>query len=375
VLQDFLKANRTILIDRCRTLAAARTGAPTVPRELPHGIPIFLDQLIKTLAVEETAGPVRSPVPGHQPDIIRSELEDMATLHGRDLLDQGFTLEQVVRDYGDVCQAITNLAVETHAPIEVHEFRTFNRCLDNAIAAAVTEYARRQSTVETEHDLRAVNARLGPLAHELRNYLQTATLVVKALKAGNVGISGATGSVLDRSLSGMRGLIDRALSEVKLNAGAPARLRPLNLASFLSEVAAAAAVDAQARGCHFAVTLPDSDLMVNVDSELLSSAVGNLLHNAFKFTRLNTQVRLHAHMVSNRIFIDVEDHCGGLPADAATAPLPTFPQSSDDRSGLGLGLEICRRCVELNKGNLSVRNIPGHGCVFTIDLPRLTLPP
>jgi hypothetical protein len=51
----------------------------------------------------------------------------MAALHGRDLLERGFTLEQVVRDYGDLCQAVTNLAYLKGESIEVDEFRTFNR--------------------------------------------------------------------------------------------------------------------------------------------------------------------------------------------------------------------------------------------------------
>jgi diguanylate cyclase (GGDEF)-like protein len=80
----------------------------------------------------------------------------MARLHGRDLLQEGFTIEQVIRDYGDVCQAVTNLAVETGAPISADEFRTFNRCLDDAIAAAVTEYSLRNG----EMALAQVNAAL-----------------------------------------------------------------------------------------------------------------------------------------------------------------------------------------------------------------------
>jgi signal transduction histidine kinase len=48
-----------------------------------------------------------------------------------------------------------------------------------------------------------------------------------------------------------------------------------------------------------------------------------------------------------------------------------FSQSGDDRSGLGLGLDIARRSVEANCGVLTVRDVPGTGCVFTIDLPRL----
>jgi len=55
------------------------------------------------------------------------------------LLQHGFTVDQVVHDYGDLCQAITKLAVDRGAAIQVEEFRTLNRCLDNAIADAVTE--------------------------------------------------------------------------------------------------------------------------------------------------------------------------------------------------------------------------------------------
>ena len=61
--------------------------------------------------------------------------------HGRELRLQGFTVSQVVHDYGDVCQSITDLAMERDAPISVDDFRTLNRCLDDAIASAVTEYA------------------------------------------------------------------------------------------------------------------------------------------------------------------------------------------------------------------------------------------
>ena len=65
----------------------------------------------------------------------RTETDDIgnsAKKHGHDLLTQGFTVEQVVHDYGDVCQSITDLAVELEASISTDDFRTLNRCLDNA---------------------------------------------------------------------------------------------------------------------------------------------------------------------------------------------------------------------------------------------------
>ena len=236
MLHEFLTINRADLIERCRLKVVKRLAPKVTDAELAHGIPAFLDQLIKTLRVEQTSEPMRSrkvsgPA-GGGPDV--SEIGATAALHGRELSLQGFTVEQVVHDYGDLCQAITDLAFESGAPIEIDEFRTLNRCLDNGIADAVTEYAFQRNSLLGNNSERALNERLGFLAHELRNHL----------------------------------------------------------------------------------------------------------------------------------------HCGGLPPGAAEDVFLPFKQSGADRSGLGLGLAICRRGVEANNGILRVRNVPGVGCVFTIDLPR-----
>jgi signal transduction histidine kinase len=294
----------------------------------------------------------------------------MATLHGRDLLKQGFTLEQVVRDYGDVCQAITNLAYELREPIEVDEFRTLNRCLDSAIAGAVTEYALRQGTSAIEDGVQASNSRLGFLAHELRNFVHTATLAVGVIKAGNVGLTGATGAVLDRCLKGMSALIDRSLAEVRVTAELPPRRQLIALADLLADAEVAASLESRARDCGLTVSAVDRDIVVCADRDMLSSAIGNLLQNAFKFTKRKTDVLLRARVARDRIVVEVEDHCGGISAETLETMLLPFTQSGEDRSGLGLGLDISRRCVEANEGTLSVRSVPGSGCIFSIDLPR-----
>jgi signal transduction histidine kinase len=323
---------------------------------------MFLDQLIKTLTIEHSVKPLDSRS--------SSEIGEMAALHGRDLHEKGFTLEQVVRDYGDVCQAVTQLADETGASIQIDEFRTLNRCLDNAIAGAVTEYASQNEAAETERGYKALNAKLGPLAHELRNHLQVATYAVKALKAGEVASAGATAAMLDRSLNGMSNLIDRLLGEGRITSGLTPRLRVVRLADFLGEEVAAASLNPLARACQFTVLPIDGNIEIHVDAEMLSSAVSNLLQNAFKFTRRHTEVILHALQKDDRILITVEDHCGGLPVGISKGLLVPFFQSSADRSGLGLGLDICRRSVQANGGTLRVSDKPGIGCAFTIELPR-----
>ena len=103
---------------------------------------------------------------------------------------------------------------------------------------------------------------------------------------------------------------------------------------------------------------------------MLSAAVGNLLQNAFKFTERDTEVTLSAYSRDDRVLIEVADHCGGLPVGDAERMFQPFTQGATDKSGLGLGLSICRSSVEANNGILRVRDVPGTGCVFTIDLPR-----
>jgi len=377
MLHEFLTQNRANLIERCRLKVAQRSAPRVTSAELTHGIPLFLDQLIKTLEVEQTSEPMRSrkvsgPAGGGRP--VLSEMGAAAALHGREFLQQGFTVEQVVHDYGDLCQAITDLAFEQKAPIEIDEFRTLNRCLDNGIAEAVTEYSYQRYSAASHNSVQALNERLGFLAHELRNLIHTGTLAFTAIKAGKVGITGATGAVLERSLIGLRTLVDRSLADVRVAAGIPPRHELVSLADFIDQVESSASLEARSRGCVFTVSDVEGRLAMDVDRDMLLSALGNLLQNAFKFTAHGTEVALHAYAVADRIVIDVEDHCGGLPPGSMEAMFLPFKQNGVDRSGLGLGLAICRRSVEANNGTLRVRDIPGSGCVFTIDLPRHAMP-
>jgi diguanylate cyclase (GGDEF)-like protein len=135
-------------------MAASRAGCKIPRQELLHGVPVFLEQIIDRLRLEQRSEFVRHNIDA-RPD---PDVAPTATLHGGDLLHEGFTIEQVIRDYGDVCQAVTGLAVETGASISAQEFHTFNRCLDDAIAAAVTEYSQQNSQIALAKAKAAVSA-------------------------------------------------------------------------------------------------------------------------------------------------------------------------------------------------------------------------
>jgi signal transduction histidine kinase len=297
-----------------------------------------------------------------------------AALHGKDLLALDFTVEQVVHDYGDLCQAITDLAIDRDAPFQIDEYRTLNRCLDNAIADAVSEFSyQRDFIVAGKHEAHA-NERIEQLSHELRNLLGTATLAFSAAKAGSLSFSGATGTILERSLAGLAKLIDNSLDDVRELSRHTIALSAFSLDEFIAEVKGAAELSVADKGCLFTVLPVDPALALCGNRELLLGAVTNLLQNAFKFTHLHTEVTLTAYAAADRILIDVKDHCGGLPPNLAATIFLPFSQAGADRTGVGLGLTIARQAVIANGGELSILDIPGVGCVFTMNLPRHEVP-
>jgi signal transduction histidine kinase len=103
--------------------------------------------------------------------------------------------------------------------------------------------------------------------------------------------------------------------------------------------------------------------------------VGNLVQNAFKFTRAHTRVTLGVSVTPDRVLIEVQDECGGLPGETEEKELvASFAQLGADRTGLGIGLTFSRWGAEANGGRLYAHNFPGVGCVFTVDLPRCLTP-
>lgn len=359
MLHEFITAHRDRIIQRCRERAATRPESAATGAQIDYGVPLFLDQLVNTLRVRG------------QPNL---EIGTSAAMHGHDLLLKGFTVSQVVHDYGAVCQTITELALETNAPIDTADFRTLNGCLDEAIAGAVTGYARESEQSSLDGQTERGNQRMAFFTHELRNLVNTAIVAFGALKAGNVGIGGSTGAVLERSLTNLQELIARSLAEVRLTAGSQNR-EQISVATFIAELADAAVLEASARGRTLTVAAVETAWRIDADQKVLSAVVVNLLQNGVKFSPPGSTVRLEVGASADRILIEVHDECGGLPGgeDFKDVFRP-YEQRAADRTGAGIGLTFCRWGAEANNGRLYARNLPGKGCVFTVDLPRAAAP-
>jgi hypothetical protein len=127
-----------------------------------------------------------------------------------------------------------------------------------------------------------------------------------------------------------------------------------------------------ARGLQFSLLSTPDEVYIRCDPSILAATLTNLLQNAFKFTHKQGKVFLTTRATLDRVFFEIQDQCGGLPPGKAEELFRPFEQRALDRSGLGLGLSICRKAAQAMHGEIQVRNLPGEGCIFTLDLPRAT---
>jgi len=355
MLYEFLITNRDKILASTRRKANDLSENRPVSEESERGLPRFYDHLVVELRREARGKPKRTD----------RKHGAMSTLrHGRELSRLGYTVSQVVHGYGVLCQAITEIAGKERAHITAAEFSTLNLCLDQAIAEAVTGFTKdaRLEDVDSAE-------RMGFLVHELRNALAAAIVAHSMVEKGVVGTGGSTNALLKRNLNRMRDILDRSFAEVRMHNDKEVGREAVRLIDVVEEVEATAGEEARAKDLTIEVEV-ESALMIVGDRNYLISAVSNLVQNAIKYSRPGEAVIVRSRATEKSVILEVEDRCGGLPKGKAEELFKPYVQKGSDRSGLGLGLTISRQAVALNGGVLSVRDLPGKGCVFSIAFPR-----
>jgi signal transduction histidine kinase len=357
MLADFLAENRDLIMSRARARLATRETLKPTTAELVHGLPVFLDQLESALRLTEAT------------DTIDHELLSRSAIqHGEELHKIGLTVGQVVHDYGDVCQAITQVAVEKGAPIPSRDFQALNLALDDAIAVAVAEFARKREEALSGHQ----SERLAVISHELRTLVNTALLSFESIRMGSVTATGSTGTVHSRTLMGLRDLIDRSLADIRLEYGSPL-FAPIPVLGFLEEVEITALVQSKVHGIPFSMTAPvDRTLTIEGDRQMLEAAMANMLQNAFRFSKKQSDVSLTTRATADRVLFEVKDACGVLPPGAATTDLTAYiehQQTADRRNRRGLLIAL--KAAQANRGDIRITGANGQGCTLTLDLPRI----
>lgn len=356
MLCQFLEKNRDEIVALTEEKTLKLAGRLPSSAELRRGLPIFFEHLIDYL---------KSP----RADLDRAEIVSGAADHGRELLKLNYSLAHVVHAYGAMCQAITELAQRRNANISSKEFNELNLCLDVAIASAVSEFQYRSVQASEKKEVQ----HLGFLAHELRNALSSATIAHGMITKGLVGTNGSTSRVLRENLNRMRVLIDRSLSEVRMRAEPELQLEKFSLNGLIDQILLTAEDEASTKKQVLRNDL-QKEIEVETDRQLLLSVLANLTQNALKYSKIGGQVILRAGLSGETVIIEVEDECGGLPSEVARNLFKPFASGGVDQSGLGLGLTIVQRAVGILQGKITVRDNPGQGCAFIIEIPKKLSP-
>ena len=259
-------------------------------------------------------------------------------------------------------------------------------------AAIALENARLYSSLEreivrsrqAEERLQDSNQRkdefLAMLSHELRNPLapiRNAVEVIRRLAPPDPKLTMAR-DVVDRQVTLLARLVEELLDVSRISQGKIAlKKEPVELARIISHSVETARPLIDARAQTLTVSAPPAPVWLSADFARLSQVVANLLNNAAKYTAEGGRIELIADAAEGEAKISVRDNGIGIEAALLPKVFDLFVQGdrSLDRGqgGLGIGLTLVKRLVELHQGTVGVASDgPGRGSTFTVILPCIS---
>ncbi len=347
-LPELISTRRDHIILRFTEKVRGTLHPESMPRmQLVDHLPLFLDEIASNLRC------------GSSPDVSVTAAE-----HGTQRLAQGFDLDSVVREYGALAQAIVEEAAQQSVSVNAADQTVLYDRIIAGIAEAVSEYAR-QRDAELH---RQSNEHFAFIAHELRNPLGAVMAALDAIVRGGTVKDDRFLQILKRGLSRMHELIEAALRSAQVGAGVTLRPERIMLSALLNDVELGASFGAEEKGITLSTHF-EKDCELTIDARLVSSALTNLVRNAIKFSHDKGRIEVRASVTANRVIVEVEDSCGGLPDGMVEKAFLPFSQMGKDRTGFGLGLSIAKQAADAHGGSIRIQNIPGKGCIFILELP------
>lgn len=238
----------------------------------------------------------------------------------------------------------------------------------------------------SEEALRTTDRRkdtfLAVLAHELRNPLAPMRNALELLKRSEESpvITQRARATMERQLSHMVRLVDDLLDLSRINSD---KLQLQKQPVVLSEVVSQAVETVRPLIAHaqheLIINLPAEPLELNADTVRLSQAFSNLLNNACKYTDPGGHISLTAAHRDGHVFVSIRDDGMGIPTDLSPKIFDMFTQADHNierqHGGLGIGLALVKRLVEMHEGEVSAgANPAGQGSEFLVKLPLTTTP-
>jgi signal transduction histidine kinase/ActR/RegA family two-component response regulator len=325
-----------------------------------------------------------------------------ATEHGQQRWGDGWSLPEVVRDYQILRLVLfEHLEEALERPPLFREIQAIGLALDEAVAASVTSYVRQRDEyvrrVEQERAeqkrqaaealraqaeaLREADRRknefLATLAHELRNPLasiRNAVEVLRLLGPADPDL-GQAREVVERQARQMARLVDDLLDMTRIAQGKlELRRTAFDLAAAVAQAIQTVTPLYEAQQHQLSINLPTEPLRLQGDQARVVQVIANLLHNAGKYTERGGRVTLTGGREGDEVVVRVLDTGIGIEPEMLGGVFDLFTQV--DRAlpraqgGLGIGLTLVRRLVELHGGRVAVHSDgPGRGSEFTVRLP------
>ena len=315
--------------------------------------------------------------------------------HGEQRWESGWSLPEVVRDYQILRLVILDYLEEAlERPFGPREVMAVGLALDEAIAASVSAFVRHREEylldVERAHAeeerrarqaLKEIDRRkdefLAMLAHELRNPLASIVNSLEMLR-----LSGLTDpkvvqvrEVVDRQVKQIVRLVDDLLDMTRISQGkVELRKQRFGLAAAVGEAVQTVRPLIEARQHQLDVRVPAEALELEADQARVVQVLVNLLANAAKYTDPGGRIELTAERSGDLVVIRVRDSGVGIPPEMLTRIFALYaqldPARDRSRGGLGIGLTLVHRLVEMLGGEIRAHSAgPGQGSEFTVSLP------
>lgn len=249
-------------------------------------------------------------------------------------------------------------------------------------ALRTAQVSAERAKADAERANRAKDQFLAVLSHELRTPL-TPVLAATELLRRRLKLSPDASEpleIIQRNVQLQGRLIDDLLDLTRIaNGKIELGRKPINICTVIERAVEIAKPDIDARRLHFGVTLIDPPHRVYADASRLQQVVWNLLSNAVKFTPEGGSVELRCERVDGHVLIEVSDSGIGIEPEASARIFDAFEQGERSVTrqfgGLGLGLSIAKRLVEMHDGTISVHsNGRNQGATFRVQLPLSTEP-
>jgi PAS domain S-box-containing protein len=218
---------------------------------------------------------------------------------------------------------------------------------------------------------------LAMLAHELRNPLAPIRNGLHLMRASAPGSEAAeqARAMMERQLAQLIRLVDDLLEVARISSGKIELKRtPMDLAAALASAVETSRPALEAARHRLDVNVPAAPLAVEGDLVRLAQVIANLLNNAAKYTDPGGRITLAARREGGEAVVSVRDNGSGIPAELLPRLFDMFAQADRARAqgGLGIGLALARRLVELHGGRIEARSDgPGQGAEFLVRLPLL----